>query len=90
MVPYHTSASFPQKLPALRFYHVTLKAPKPLPPAYHSDLRTVGDHLRKKRLDRDLLQKDVSQMLSVDTVSVTNWEKGRSSPRLHLIPRITQ
>lgn len=37
-----------------------------------------------------LFQKDVAQRLGVDTDSVTNWENGRSSPRLHLIPKVIQ
>ena len=53
-------------------------------------MSTLGDHLRKKRLDLGLLQKDVAQRLGVETDSVTNWEKGRTSPRLQLMPRIIE
>ena len=72
------------------FCHVSLTASRPLPPAYPKELKTIGDHLRKKRLDLGLLQKEVAQRLGVDTDSVTNWEKGRSSPRLHLVPKIIE
>ena len=53
-------------------------------------MRTIGDHLRKKRLDLGLLQKEVAQRVGVDRDSVTNWEKGRTSPRLQLMPRIIE
>ena len=53
-------------------------------------LKTIGDHLRTKRLDLGLLQKEVAKRLGVDTDSVTNWEKGRTSPRLQLMPRIIE
>ena len=69
---------------------MTVTASRPIPSAYPRELKTLGDHLRKKRLDLGLLQKEVAQRLGVDTASVTNWEKGHTSPRLHLIPRIIE
>ena len=69
---------------------MTLEASRPLPNAYPQELNTIGDHIRKKRLDLGLLQKEVAQHLGVDTNSVTNWEKGHTSPRLHLVPRIIE
>ena len=53
-------------------------------------MKTLGDHLRKKRLDLGLLQKEVAQRLGIATDTVTNWEKGRTSPRLRLIPQIIE
>jgi transcriptional regulator with XRE-family HTH domain len=50
----------------------------------------MGDHIRKRRLDLKLLQKEVAGVLGVDTTTVTNWEKGRCQPKLYLIPRIVQ
>lgn len=75
-------------LPALPFCHSTLTAPRPRSPAYPRELNTIGDHLRNRRLDLGLLQKEVAQRVGVDTASVTNWENNRSSPSLHSIPRI--
>ena len=76
--------------PALPFCHVSLTASRPPPPAYPKELSTLGDHLRKKRFELGLLQREVAQRLGVDTASVTNWENGHTSPRLHLIPRIIE
>ena len=67
-----------------------LTASRPLPTSYPQALKTIGDHIRKKRLDLGLLQKEVAQHVGVDTNSVTNWEKGHTSPRLHIIPRIME
>ena len=50
----------------------------------------MGDHLRKKRLDLGLLQRDVARRLGVDTASVTNWEKNHNVPMPQLIPRIIE
>ena len=49
---------------------------------------TLGDHLRKRRLDLGLLQKDVAQRLGVNIDTVTNWELNRTEPALRFIARI--
>jgi hypothetical protein len=41
---------------ALHFCEVTLTAKKPLSEAYPKTLKTLGDHLRKRRLDLNLFQ----------------------------------
>jgi transcriptional regulator with XRE-family HTH domain len=63
-------------------------AKKPLNSAYPKKLVTLGDHLRKRRLDLGLFQKDVAVAIGVDTCTVTNWEKGHTEPELRFIPRI--
>jgi DNA-binding XRE family transcriptional regulator len=72
----------------LPFCHIQLAARKPLPPAYPSELRTLGDHLRKRRLDLGLLQCDVAEKLQVNPMTVCNWETNRTSPQLRFMPRI--
>jgi len=75
-------------IPALPFCKVTLKAQKPVSAAYARALTTLGDHLRKKRLDLKLLQREVAQKLRVDKTSIYNWENNRASPSLHRVPKI--
>ncbi|MFN0214171.1 MAG: helix-turn-helix domain-containing protein [Saprospiraceae bacterium] len=43
-------------------------------------MNTLGDHLRKVRLDRGLSQLDVSVILKVSTDMVTCWELNRNQP----------
>ena len=62
------------------FCQTTLKAKRPRIRAYPEELKTIGDHIRKRRLDLGLLQKDVGRLVGVDTTTVTNWEKGRTGP----------
>jgi transcriptional regulator with XRE-family HTH domain len=69
---------------------VTLKAKKPVSPAYPKFLITLGDHLRKRRLDLSLRQKDVSQRLGVSEASIWYWEKNLTSPSLHYLPKIIE
>ncbi len=53
-------------------------------------LKTWGDHVRKCRLEQNLLQRQVAKVLGVNTTTITNWEKHRREPRLHLIPKILE
>ena len=50
--------------------------------------RTVGDHIRKRRLGLKQLQKDVAEQLGVDKTSVFNWEANASSPEVRYMPAI--
>jgi len=53
-----------------------------------SERRTLGDHLRKRRLDLCLLQQDVGRHLSVTACTVKNWELGHTSPETRHRPSI--
>jgi DNA-binding XRE family transcriptional regulator len=71
---------------AVPFCSLTLSARKPASAAYPKELKSLGDHIRKRRLDLGLLQKDVAQRLSVSEASIWNWETHRSNPQTYLIP----
>jgi len=51
-------------------------------------LNTIGDHVRKARLDRRLFQKDAAKELGVSEAAVYNWETGKAIPSIRSIPRI--
>lgn len=53
-----------------------------------AELKTIGDHIRKKRLCLKLLQRQVAELIGVDKTSVFNWEANASSPELKFIPAI--
>lgn len=76
--------------PALPFCHVKLKAPKPFPPDYPNDLKSLGDHIRKRRFDLKLLQRQLAEKIGVSTNTITNWELNRSEPEIRLIPKIIE
>jgi len=73
---------------ALPFCHIQLTARKPPSPACPRELHTLGDHIRKRRLDLGLLQREVAEKLQVNQMTVCNWETNRTSPQLRFIPRI--
>ena len=59
-----------------------------VPRAYPPQLRTIGDHLRRCRLDLRLLQRELADRLGVDESTVTNWEINRTTPALRFLPPI--
>ena len=81
-------SSNPELTPALPSCHIRLTGRKLLPAAYPRELSTLGDHLRKRRLDLGLLQKELADELGVDEMTICNWETNRTSPQLRFIPRI--
>ena len=74
----------------LPFCHVTLRGHKPLPPGYPKSLKTIGDHIRKRRLDLKLTQKEVAERIGVDKTTIQFWEKNRVKPSLAQIPKIIE
>ena len=72
------------------FCRFSLKGHKPLPNTYPKALNTLGDWIRKTRLDQKLFQEQVAQILGVTEQSVTNWELGRSEPGVRHIPQIIE
>ncbi len=75
----------------LRFCSLVLTAKKPVNPTYPKSLESLislGDHLRKRRLDLGLLQKEVALTLGVDKMTINSWETGRYKPQLGVFPRI--
>lgn len=75
---------------ALPICQITLKAQKPSNPAYPLSLISIGDHIKKKRLDLHLFQKDVAELIGVQTDSIVNWERNRFSPQIHQLPKVIE
>ncbi|MGH7500031.1 MAG: helix-turn-helix domain-containing protein [Gemmatimonadales bacterium] len=70
------------------FCHLCLTAARPLPRSYPQVLAIIGDHLRRRRLDLGLRQREVAYRLGVDTTTVTNWELNRTTPAIRSVPGI--
>ena len=67
---------------------LTLRAAKPKPHGYPNQAITLGEHLRKRRLDLGLLQRELAVKLGAHKASVLNWELGRNDPELRFMPAI--
>jgi len=74
----------------LPFCHSTFLGKKPLPASYPKELRTLGDHVRKRRLDLRLLQREVAALLDVSKSTLEGWEQNRHPPALRHIPAVVE
>lgn len=63
------------------FSSATKSVTKPLPRHYPQKLETIGDHLRTKRLDSKLGQKDLESTLGVCQATILLWEKNKVEPQ---------
>lgn len=59
----------------------TKERPEPLP-------TTIGDHVRKVRRERRLLQREVAEAVGVAPVTVANWETGKTEPQVSDLPAV--
>jgi len=65
---------------------VTLKTAKPLP--YPAEPKTLGEHLRKRRHELGVFQKQVAALLGVNQWTYLLWEQDRTSPTVRFWPRV--
>jgi len=75
---------------ALPFCHFRLKGQKPKPHKYPNNLNTLGDHIRKRRLELGLLQREVAERIGAAETTICNWERQRTAPTLSSIPKVLQ
>jgi len=73
---------------ALPFCSITLTAQKPS--KIPQNLQTLGDHIKKRRLELGLYQLQVAEAIGVDECTITNWEKNRTTPMLWALPKIIE
>ena len=66
-----------------------LRCPKPKR-GYPLTLISIADHLRKRRLDLALTQKDAAAQLGVDPDTVRNWEQARTEVEVRFYPALIQ
>lgn len=67
--------------------YASRRRPRSEPP---SELRTLGDHIRRRRLELGLSQANLAEHLGVNRNSITNWEAGVQEPDLGQMPAIIE
>jgi transcriptional regulator with XRE-family HTH domain len=72
----------------LPFCHFELRAARPKPGIYPNQINSLGDHLRARRMDLKLLQKQVANQIGVHEQTITTWERNATSPEIRYIPAI--
>ncbi len=80
---YPQGQGFIDMLPSLVF-----QALRPKPPEYPTELLTLGDHIKARRLDLGLDQTEAATQLGVGPVTVLNWEKHHTVPHVRAYPAI--
>lgn len=68
---------------------MVISAPAPYLKELHNP-KTIGEHLRKRRLQLRLLQGDVANIFHVCEDSITGWENGRSVPQIQYYPKLIE
>jgi site-specific DNA recombinase len=79
-----------------RFSHPDQAMPLVLPQSYSTgcvvriptEPKTIGDHIRRRRLALKMLQKEVAERIGVDQCSIFNWEANASNPGVQYTPAI--
>jgi transcriptional regulator with XRE-family HTH domain len=74
----------------LPFCHFEIRASRTKSSQYPKQINTLGDHIRARRLDLKLLQRQVAAQIGVHPLTITKWESNESSPETHFIPAIIQ
>jgi transcriptional regulator with XRE-family HTH domain len=75
---------------ALPFCHFELQAPRCKPASYPKQINSLGDHIRTRRLDLKLLQKQLADQVGVHELTITNWEGNATVPEIRFMPAIIQ
>ena len=72
----------------MRKCYLTVYGQKPPPEDYPTVLNTIGDHLRKVRMDRGLLQKVAAKQIGITASCLVNWELNHNQPHIQHWPDI--
>lgn len=57
---------------------------------YPASPKTIGEMIRKRRLDLGLRQTDAAKMIGCDETTVVNWENGHRVPRINLLAGVVK
>jgi transcriptional regulator with XRE-family HTH domain len=68
--------------------HRSVTVGKPAPYDLPREPRTWGEHLRRQRILRGLLQREVADKIGVDVFTVLNWERGKRAPKVRHLPKL--
>jgi transcriptional regulator with XRE-family HTH domain len=55
---------------------------------YPTSPKTIGEMIRKRRLDLGLLQREATEQLGCDKMTIVNWERGHTTPQVAHMARV--
>lgn len=73
---------------ALPFSRYQGKTQKPHNQGYPKEPKTIGEHIRKRRMDLGLKQGEAAKRMGVSEDCLCYWETGRNEPRIYQYPAI--
>jgi transcriptional regulator with XRE-family HTH domain len=59
-----------------------------IPKPYDFEPKTVGEHIKRERLKRGMLQREVAVLFKVDAFTILNWETGFTKPQTKDVPTL--
>lgn len=64
------------------FFPLRLRGPRilPLPRGYPREVRTLGEHIRRRRLDLGLGQRHLAARLGIREETLASWERDQAEP----------
>ena len=72
------------------FCHFELRAARGKPARYPKQINSLGDHIRARRLDLRLLQRQVAEHIGVHEITITGWECNATVPEIRYMTAIIQ
>ena len=70
----------------MQFGPIILKALKPKDTDFEP--QTLGERIRKRRLELQITQKQAAERLGINPWTVLNWEKDHTAPPMESMPAI--
>jgi transcriptional regulator with XRE-family HTH domain len=75
---------------ALPFCHFELRTARVKLAKYPKQINSLGDHIRARRFDLKLHQKQVAEEIGVHETTITGWEGNTTVPEVRYMPAIIQ
>ncbi|TXI50633.1 MAG: XRE family transcriptional regulator [Lysobacter sp.] len=57
---------------------------------YDFELKTLGDHIRRRRQVLSITQEEAAALLGVNAWTVHNWETGQRKPEIQFVPVLVE
>jgi len=74
----------------VEFWNFSIDVSKPVTYAVTDQSSSLGEYLKYERTKRRLRQREVAKIIDVTEVAISNWERNRTTIRLHLIPKVIE